>query len=154
MDITGTASDVADLTRLGEQIDDTLTNLLAFIEASDIFQKWNDAQQALEMETGITWTYFNSPYYDASRIDWTITLTGEGIEFAGEDRERDRLGFTMPYGFLSEETREDTLNALRQQYTATAGRQSEQERINRQRERDDAQREFDRAQARLAALDA
>lgn len=154
MNITGTAADITHLHSLGEQIEDTLANLLAYIEANNIFEQWNAAQRDLAAQTCIEWTYYDSPFYDDSRIDWTISLTSEGLAFTGEDRERDKLHFIMPYGFLSEETREETLNTLRERYTAIAARQADRKRVTIERDRDAAQHDRDRAQARLDAINA
>lgn len=154
MKISGSADDIARLTTLGEQIDDTIENLLYFIDSDDIFAKWNAALDALKAETGITFRYDNSPYhrddisYDYPRLD------SDGLTFDGFDRDHDRISFTLPFGFLSEETREDTLNTLRGEFTATAARQDHQRRALADQNRREAEAALTRAQADLDALNA
>lgn len=152
MNITGTAADIAHLSSLGQQVDDTISALNDYISTNDIFTKWNAALDDLKAETGIEFTYEGSPYYrDDLYYDWP-RLDGDGITFEALDRDRERITFTIPFGFLSEETREETLNMLRADYAVVADEQVARRREKAEKARRDAERDVARAQARLAAL--
>lgn len=147
MHISGTAATIAHLQSLGQQVDDTIENLLYFIDSDDIFAKWNAALDALKAETGITFRYDNSPYHRDDISYNYPRLDSDGLTFDGVDRDHDRISFTLPFGFLSEETREDTLNTLRGEFTETAARQDHQRRALADQNRREAE-------AALTALNA
>lgn len=144
--------EIADLAMLGAKVEDTLANLEKYIKALNIFTEWNGTITALKAETGVAFTYFDSPYHE-DRYNWEMSLTSHGIEFTAFDRDGDRLGFFMPFTFLSPQTRPKCIEDLRTKYAAQATRQAEVKRAEREKERDRAERALAKAQADLAAID-
>lgn len=146
-------AEVADLAALGAKYEDTLDSLRVYIERLNIFEEWNAALDAIKAETGFNYTYYDSPYYTKTPFDWEMSLTAHGIEFETYDRDRERLGFFIPFTFLSPETREQCIADLRIKYAAIAARQNEGRRQQMQTQREQAERALAKAQADLAALD-
>lgn len=147
------AAEIADLAALGAKIEDTLDNLGAYIDQHNIFAEWNATLDTITTETGVTFSYYDSPYHE-ERYDWDMSLTAHGIEFTTLDHDNDRLYFFIPFTFLSPQTREQCIADLRDKYAAQAARQADAKWQQTQKEREQVERVLAKAQADLAALDA
>lgn len=146
------AAEIADLSALGAKVEDTIESLEKYLKDHDIYAEWNETIDAIRAETGFEFNYHTSPYYN-ERWNYDLTLSANGIEFDALDHDNERVGFFIPFTFLSPQTREQCIEDLRTKYAAQAARQAEEKRAKMQTKREQAERALAKAQADLAALD-
>lgn len=147
------AAAVADLTTFATAYEDRIEAIETYLADHDIFAAYNTAIGLIQRQTGASFDFWHSPFHD-NRVSYDMTLTTEGLHFSGTDPENDYHSFTLPFTFLSPDTRDDWAAETRMKFTRIAAEQAESKRKSAERERAAAERALADAEARLAALNA